>query len=329
MARAIRDAVVTGASGFIGSYLVEALVRRGARVRALARANSEHRLGNLALLAPEVLARVEVRFVDILDLQDLRAAAEGADTLFHLAAQINVPYSMRAPGLFLQTNGMGTQNVLQTAADLKIERTVVVSSSEVYGGTDGPLLREDDRLCARSPYAASKIAAEKMAEAFCHTYGVGAVVVRPFNTFGPRQSLRAVIPWVVSQALAGDEIQLGNLKPVRDFVYVTDTAAGMLAAGEAEGVEGVVFNLATGVGVDVAEIVRRTGRLVGRTLHIKTREERVRRTSAEVWQLLGDAARAAERLGWAPAVSFDEGLAEMVRTMQSMQALSSLREVAA
>ncbi len=318
MSRPIREAVVTGASGFIGSHLVELLVRQGVRVRALARSNSEHRLGNLDLLAPEVRRQVDAQLVDVLDPQDLRAALGTADTVFHLAAQINVPYSMRAPALFLQTNGLGTQNVLQAALDLGVERVVVISSSEVYGGTGDRPLREEDPLCARSPYAASKVAAEKMAQAYFHTFGLGAVVVRPFNTFGPRQSLRAVIPWVVSQALAGDEIELGNLKPVRDFVFVADTAAGMLAAGTAEGIEGETLHLATGVGLDVETIVRAVGRVVGRPLRIRRREERARHPRAEVWKLVGDAAKAQALLGWAPAVSFEEGLERVVQSMRAL-----------
>jgi dTDP-glucose 4,6-dehydratase len=314
--REIKRAAVTGASGYIGSHLTEELVGRGIEVVALVHSNSNNHIGNLRELPKETLERVTIRFSDILAPSDLKAAFHSVDTVFHLAAQISVPYSNRAPMLFVQTNVVGTYNVLDTAKTLGIPRVVVVSSSEVYGGTSKEAFRETTPLCARSPYAASKIAAEKMAEAFYHCYRLGTVMIRPFNTFGPRQSLRAVIPWIVKQALEKDEIILGNLKPERDFVYVTDTVSGMIAAASAKDVEGRTYNLSTGAAVSVGEIVRIVGKKLGKELRVKHVDEQTRDPNSEVWTLVGDSTAAREQLGWKPVVKFEEGLDYVIESIK-------------
>lgn len=300
--------MVTGAGGFIGSHLVEQLAARGAAVVALIHTNAGGRIGHLAELPERLRAQIEIRDVDLADAGLLASAFEGCDTVFHLAAQVSVPFSVRAPTLFVQTNIVGTHNVLMAAAAARCGRVVVMSSSEVYGAAATFPIREDAPLCARSTYAATKIAAEKLAEGFFHTRDMGVVIMRPFNTFGPRQSLRAVIPYVASAALAGGAVRLGNLDPVRDFVYVGDTARGLLCAGEAPGVEGMTFNLATGRGVSIGELVRIVGAAVGRELPVEVTPGRVRREQSEVWRLEGDAGRAAERLGWRPEVTLEEGV---------------------
>jgi nucleoside-diphosphate-sugar epimerase len=311
-------AVVTGASGFIGSHLVERLVQRGYFVRALGHSNSESRVGNLGSLDPATLQRVDVRLIDILDISELEAAFDGADVVFHLAAQISVPYSFRAPSLFIQTNVSGTLNVLQASVHQRVRRVVVISSSEVYGGTVPTPMPESQELQARSPYAASKIGAEKLAEAYWHTFQLGVVALRPFNTFGPRQSARAVIPWIVSQALASDTIVLGNVEAARDLVYITDTTDGMIAAAEVPDVEGMVFNLATGQAFTVRELVSRVGTQLGRDLVIAHDAELAREKSREVWTLIGDASRAADRLNWRPRVSIDEGISHVIAYMRGL-----------
>lgn len=311
----MRVAIVTGASGFIGSHLVERLAASDFRVVALVRPNSGKGIGKLSALPADVLSRLDIRFCDIQDPEDLEAALEPSAVVFHLAAQIDVAYSARAPSLFLQTNVLGTHNLLRAALEKRAARAVVISTSEVYGGAEAGLIDESYPLRARSPYAASKIAAEKLAESYYHSYDLGVVIVRPFNTFGPRQSERAVIPWLLRQALGGGDIALGNLSPVRDFVYVSDTVAGIIAAGVAEHVEGQVFNLATGIGRSIGGLVEEVGTLVGRTLTVKEGGGLVRRASGEVWRLVGDAGKAQSQLGWSPEVTFEEGLKAVAHSL--------------
>ena len=299
---------VTGAGGFIGSHLVAELVGRGVDVVAIVRANGQGSIGNLAQLSDQDLGKIEIRHSDVMAPADLQRHLDGVDTVFHLAAQISVPYSKWAPSLFLQVNVMGTQNVLRAAHTLGIPRVVVMSTSEVYGAARQVPITEDHPLCARSPYAASKIAAEKLAEAYHYTYSMGTVIVRAFNTFGPRQSTRAVIPWLASQALSREVVRLGNIQPVRDFVFVRDTVHGIIAAGTAAGVDGQTFNLATGRGYSIAEIVDRVRLLTGRQFTVEVSANCTRNERFEVWKLIGSGDRAAARLGWTPSVGIDEGL---------------------
>jgi nucleoside-diphosphate-sugar epimerase len=302
--RQLGKVAVTGATGFIGSHLVERLLADGHEVTAAVRPNSRMDCGNLAKIPAH--AALRTRTVDILDPRDARSAVEGCDTLFHLAAQVDVAHSLKSPALFIQTNVTGTLNLLEAARAQGVRRVVVASSAEVYGGSAQPL-SETSPLMARSPYAATKIAKEKLAESFYHSYRLGTVVVRLFNTFGPRQSVRAVIPWIVTQAIAGGELHLGNVNAVRDFMYVGDTVDGLMAAASREGVEGRVFNLATGKTHSIQDVVDRVGGLCGRRLRVATDAERVRGTE-EVWNLLGDAGAAERELGWRAQVPFGEGL---------------------
>jgi nucleoside-diphosphate-sugar epimerase len=302
--RPLTSVAVTGAAGFIGSHLVERLVTGGVQVRALVHTNT----GNLSLLPPDVLSKLDIRFIDILDANDVQSALRSVDTVFHLAANSNVPDSTEAPIVFLQTNVIGTYNVLQAIREMKDTRAVITSSSEVYGKAAMTPIREDHELCAYSPYAASKIAAEKLAESYYHSFAANVVIVRPFNTYGPRQSLRQVIPWIVKQAMESSEVILGNALAVRDFLFVRDTVEGMIAAATANDVQGESFNLATGTGVSIEDLVYKIGSLIGRSLTIHTSVTRTRVANSEVWQRIGDAEKARTKLDWSPKVGLDEGL---------------------
>src|SRR3954451_15186874 len=294
-----RRVVVTGAGGFIGSHLCEALAERGARVTALCRYTSRRDEGNLAQLPAELRGELAVEFGDLRDRDFIGRLLAGADAVFNLAASISVPYSFAAPREVVMTNVEGTLNVLSAAVAADVPRVLQMSSSEVYGTAQYTPIDERHPLDAQSPYAASKVGADKLAESFRHAFGLEVVVARPFNTYGPRQSLRAVIPTIVAQALAGGEIALGALTPTRDFVFVLDTVAGLVALAEHEDVGGT-FNIATGHDVSVADVVQTVGELVGRELTVHTEEERLRPPDSEVLQLLGDAAKLTAATGWRP-----------------------------
>ena len=297
---------MTGAGGFIGSHLVDRLVLEGAQVRAFLHYNSRGDVGALAWDSD--LSSVDLRFGDLRDQATLEAAAAGCEVILHLGALIAIPYSYLAPRDVLDTNVVGTLNVLGAGQRVAAELVVCMSTSEVYGTPEGPAITERDRLNAQSPYAASKIAADQLALSFHRSYGMPVGVVRPFNTYGPRQSARAVIPTILTQALTGGEISLGSLHPVRDFLYVEDTVAGVLDFAAWEGAPGSLLHLGTGAGVTVGDIVELAGELVGRELEVSHDERRVRPDASEVQRLVCDASAARERLGWEPRVSLREGL---------------------
>lgn len=301
--------LVTGAGGFIGSQVVGRLQREGAEVRAFLRYSSRETLGELEW---EDAASIDVRFGDLRDAPSVEAAAEGCDVVLHLGAHISVPYSYAAPREVLETNALGTLNVLLAARAAGAERVACLSSSEVYGTPETVPITEAHALNAQSPYAASKVAADMLVLSFHASYGVPAGLVRPFNAYGPRQSARAVIPTVVSQALAGGPLQLGALHTVRDFTYVDDTVAGILAFAAWEGAPGRVVQLGTGVGVSVGEIVELVGEIVGRELAVEEDEQRLRPAASEVQRLVCDPSLASEVLGWRPEVELRDGLARTV-----------------
>jgi NAD dependent epimerase/dehydratase len=305
-------ALVTGSAGFIGSHLVEELLRRGRRVRAFVRYSSSGRAGWLDDIPAEAAARLELFFGDIRDARAVRQAAEGCDRIYHLAALIGIPYSYLAPDSYVEVNVQGTLNVLNAARDLEIERTIVTSTSEVYGTALYTPIDEKHPLQAQSPYSATKIGADHLAVSYHRAFGLPVTIVRPFNTYGPRQSARAVIPTIMSQALACDAIRLGSLSPVRDLVFVADTVAGFLAVADCPACVGRVTNLATGSGVTVWDLTEKILRLVGRKLPVIETEERKRPESSEVFELVGSARAAAELAGWKAETSLDEGLAKML-----------------
>ncbi|NUQ84517.1 MAG: GDP-mannose 4,6-dehydratase [Anaerolineales bacterium] len=303
-----RQALVTGAGGFIGSHLVEALLHKGAKVRAFVRYNSRGDAGLLKLLPPDDLAQVEIVAGDLRDEHAVGQAVKGCDLVFHLGALISIPYSYVHPAEVASVNFMGTLNVLMACHEHGVGRLVHTSTSEVYGTARQTPISESHVLQGQSPYSASKIGADKLVESFIAAYSLPAVTVRPFNTFGPRQSARAVIPTIITQALAQEEIRLGSLTTTRDFTFVTDTVNGFLRAAETPGVEGGVFNLGTGEEISIGDLAERILRQIGRTVRITEDRRRLRPEASEVLRLVSDNSLAVQRLGWKPSVALDEGL---------------------
>ncbi len=302
--------LVTGAGGFIGSHLAERLVEKGARVRALVHYNA---LGTWGWLDHSPLAgRMEVVAGDITDFGSVRRAARDRQVIFHLAALIAIPYSYTAPASYARTNLEGTLNLLEAARETAVERLVHTSTSEVYGTARGVPIGEDHPLQGQSPYSASKIAADKMAEAYHLSFGLPVVTVRPFNTFGPRQSARAVIPTIITQCLAGTEVRLGNLHPTRDLNFVANTVDGFLVAAAAPAALGRVVNLGSGREISIGDLAGLIMKLCGKELPIVCEDQRLRPTGSEVERLLADNRLASELLGWRPRVDLEEGLARTI-----------------
>ncbi|HLM65523.1 MAG TPA: GDP-mannose 4,6-dehydratase [Acidimicrobiales bacterium] len=301
---------VTGADGFIGSHLVEGLVAEGHRVRALALYTSLGTWGWLDTLPREVLDNVEVVAGDVRDPEQMAAFCEGVDTIFHLAALIAIPYSYVAPRSYLETNAAGTLNVLEGVRRHAVRRMVHTSTSEVYGTAQRVPIDEDHPLQGQSPYSASKIAADQMVEAFVRSFEVPAVTLRPFNTYGPRQSARAVIPTVVSQIAAGRrEIKLGALEPTRDFNFVADTVAAFMSIGAGEDkLIGQTFNAGSGREISVGDMVRTVVHVMGADVVVKADESRLRPAGSEVMRLLADRSRLEAATGWIPATTLEQGL---------------------
>lgn len=320
--------LVTGAGGFIGSHLVEELCHAGADVRALVRYSSDARRGWLEELDPVLSGQVEVVFGDVRDPDQMRGFAEGCDTVFHLAALIGIPYSYASPRQNLETNALGTLNLLEAARRADVGRFVHTSTSEVYGSAQYLPIDERHPQVAQSPYAASKIAADQMTASFVRAFGLPAVTVRPFNTYGPRQSMRAVIPTIIAQALWSNRIRLGSLQPVRDFVYVGDTVAGMVAVARTGGLEGETLNLGRGEAVSIEELVAIVCRLVGTALPVETEGVRLRPDASEVDQLLSDPSRATELTGWRAERSLEAGIAATIEWIGDRGAPSSVSEFA-
>jgi nucleoside-diphosphate-sugar epimerase len=277
-------------------------------VRGLLRYTSHRAIGNLQHVDPEVRDGIELRFLDLLDQDSVREAIGGADTVFHLAAAISVPYSYEAPWEFIATNVDGTFNILEAVRRESVGRMVHLSSSEVYGTARYTPIDEDHPLQAQSPYSATKIGADKLAESFHHSFDVPVVTARPFNTFGPRQSLRAVIPTIVTQALRTERVRIGSTFPRRDFVYVEDTVDALTRIGASSDGAGEVFNVGTGADISVGEVVELVAGILGKQVAVEEESDRVRPPSSEVGQLLADAGRTESVFGWRPAHSFEDGL---------------------
>lgn len=307
-----RLAVVTGAGGFIASHLVEELLARGARVRALVRYNSRNDRGMLELLPAGARAGLEIIAGDLRDGDAVTDLVAGADTVFHLGALIAIPYSYLHPREVVEVNVMGTLNVLQAARRAGVRRLVHTSTSEVYGTARRVPIDEEHPLHGQSPYSASKIGADKIAESFHCAYALPVVTVRPFNTYGPRQSARAVIPTIITQLLAGSTVKLGSVRPTRDFTFVSDTVAGFLAAAEREAAVGRTLNLGTGTEISIGDLVMLLGELLGVRPEIVTDDQRLRPEQSEVERLLADNRRAQELLGWSPRVPLRDGLLRTV-----------------
>ena len=312
--------LVTGADGFIGSHLTEALVERGCNVRALVLYNSFNAWGWLDQCSDAIKSSIEVVAGDIRDVNGVKSAMQDCEVVFHLAALISIPFSYESPGLFVDTNIKGTLNVLQAATENGAEKIIHTSTSEVYGTARYVPIDEAHPLNGQSPYSASKIAADHMATAFHASYGTPVATIRPFNTYGPRQSARAVIPTIISQVLGGQRsVKLGAIHTTRDFVFVKDTVSGFIAVGESDHTVGETVNIGTGYEITIKDTVRAIGEAMMIDVDIETDRQRVRPESSEVERLMADNSKAKRLTGWKPEYmgmeGFQRGIAETVTWM--------------
>lgn len=305
-----KTVLVTGAGGFIGSRLTERLVELGAETRALVRYTSDGDAGWLDRSG--VRGAIDVRRGDLADRDSVFDAVKGTDVVFHLGALIAIPYSYLAPESYVRTNMMGTLNVLQAVRELGVSRLVHTSTSEVYGSAQTIPMTEAHPLVGQSPYSATKIAADKLAESYHRSFGTPVVTLRPFNTFGPRQSARAVIPSITMQALAGRPVMLGDMRPTRDFVFVDDTADAFLRAGMVPGVEGETIHTGGGRAVRIGDLPAMIGKAAGIEVQVVEDAQRIRPPASEVERLIADASLAKAKLGWTPRISVEEGLVRVV-----------------
>jgi NAD dependent epimerase/dehydratase len=303
-----KKVLVTGAGGFIGSHLTEALVVAGATTTAMVRYNSGSLIGNLAFIDDDAREAVRVVSGNIEDSDFVYQAIKGQDIVFHLAALIAIPYSYEAPRSYVRTNIEGTLNVLEGARRYDVARVVHTSTSEVYGTAIRTPIDEDHPLQGQSPYSASKIGADKLAESYYRSFATPVTTVRPFNTFGPRQSARAFIPTIISQALERKEIRLGSLTPERDMTFVSDSVAGFMAAAATAGLEGMTINLGTGETHSVGWFAKQILGLMEVEKPIVQESERLRPALSEVMKLVSDNRRARDCMGWSPKVSLEDGL---------------------
>src|SRR4051795_13531537 len=305
--------LVTGAGGFIGSHLTERLVRDGHQVRAFVRYNGRDDRGHLDRLPADVRASIEVHRGDLKDPEAVQKAVEGRAWVFHLGALIAIPYSYQNPYDVVQTNVLGTAHVLDACrrADC-LERVVLTSTSEVYGTAQYVPIDERHPLRGQSPYAATKIAADALGESYHRAFGLPVTILRPFNTFGPRQSARAIVPTIISQALTRPVVRLGSLEPRRDLTYVKDTVAGVVAIAGCDAAVGRVFNIGRGDDVSIGELVERVAARLGRPIHVETDGQRVRPAASEVGRLLAGTALAQELWGWTPRYSLEKALDETI-----------------
>jgi len=309
-----KKVLVTGAGGFIGSHLVEALVAKGAEVKTLVRYNSRNDWGMLENIPSDVKDNLDITTGDIIDFSVVKKAVKNCDIIFHLAALIGIPYSYVAPESYVNTNIKGTLNVMQASLEEGVEKVVHTSTSEVYGTAKYVPIDENHPLQGQSPYSASKIGADMLAYSFFLSFNAPVAIIRPFNTFGPRQSARAVIPTIISQALSEEEINLGSLTPVRDLTYVKDTVNGFIKIAESDESIGEIINIGNGKGISVGELAKKILTLMEcHTTTIRTDEERVRPEKSEVMQLICDNSKAKKTVGWSPQYSLDQGLQETIR----------------
>ena len=310
-----RKVLVTGAGGFIGSHLVEALVKRGARTTTLVHYNSRNDWGWIEALPETVKKKLSVFPGDVRDPENVRKAVRGQEVVFHLAALIAIPFSYEAPESYLSTNLRGTMNVLQACLEAKVQKLVHTSTSEVYGTAQYTPIDEKHPLQAQSPYAASKIGADKMAESYFYSYQLPVTILRPFNTFGPRQSARAIIPTIITQACSGRKIAVGSIKPIRDFMFVEDTVMGFLRIAESSKTVGETINIGTGQGITIKELIHIIQRITKREFRVISDHRRVRPVTSEVMRLICDFRKAKKLMNWEPTCAVEEGLEKTVQWM--------------
>jgi NAD dependent epimerase/dehydratase len=305
--------LITGAGGFIGSHLTEILIKQGADVRAMVHYNSHNSWGNLELLPKDIRENIDVCAYDLTDYFSVHKAMEGRDVVFHLASLIGIPYSYVAPASYVETNIRGTLNVVQAALTCKVQRVVHTSTSEVYGTAQYTPIDEKHPLQPQSPYSASKIAADSLAESYFRSFELPVSTLRPFNTYGPRQSARAVIPTIISQIVSGARtITLGSLSPIRDFTFVEDTARAFIAVAESDKTIGKVCNAGNGKGITIGELANKIFNLMNVEVEVKCNEERVRPSKSEVFELLCNAEKIKNLTGWTPKINFEEGLSQVI-----------------
>jgi len=303
--------LVTGAGGFIGSRLCKGLVEAGATVRAFVRYTSHAEIGLLKFLPAGILSEIEIIRGDLRDFSAVEQAARGVDTIFHLGALISIPYSYVHPVETVQTNMIGTLNVLEACRKVGA-KLVHTSTSEVYGTALRVPIDEGHPLQGQSPYSASKIGADKLVESYYRSFDVPAITVRPFNTYGPGQSNRAVIPTIITQALAGDVVRLGNLDAIRDFTYLDDTVEGFMLAGQSGRWDGETYNLGTGEEISIGAVAELIFKLLGKRPEIQVEQGRLRPEKSEVLRLISDNQKARMALGWKPGIGMEEGLSRTI-----------------
>ncbi|HWR70171.1 MAG TPA: SDR family NAD(P)-dependent oxidoreductase [Dehalococcoidia bacterium] len=309
-----KKVLVTGAGGFIGSHLTERLIDLGTHVRAFVRYNSRNDWGLLESLTKDKLSEVEIVLGDLRDGEAVRQAADTVDIIFHLGSLIAIPYSYVHPRETIETNVMGTLNVMAAANKAGVERVVHTSTSEVYGTAQYVPIDERHPLQGQSPYSASKIAADKIAESFHRSFGLPVSTIRPFNTFGPRQSARAVIPTIITQALApGTTMVLGSLRPTRDYTYVDDTVQGFIKVAESDHSVGETINIGSNFEISIGDIAKKVIATIGVSKQISLDVNRVRPENSEVERLWCDNTKAKRLLEWEPRVSFEEGLSRTIQ----------------
>lgn len=308
-----KKVLVTGADGFIGSHLTEELVKQGYDVRAFVYYNSFNTWGWLDTLSKDIMEHIEIFSGDIRDPNGVRTAVKGVEEIFHLAALIAIPFSYHSPDSYVDTNIKGTLNVLQAARDCDISRILITSTSEVYGTAQYVPIDEKHPYQGQSPYSATKIGADRLAESFYRSFNLPVSIVRPFNTYGPRQSARAVIPTIITQLLAGKErIKLGSLTPTRDFNYVKDTANGFIAIAKSPQTIGQEINIATGREISIGDLAQEIITQINPSAQIICDEERLRPEKSEVNRLLGDNTKILQLTDWKMQYTFEEGIAETI-----------------
>lgn len=312
-----KKVLITGADGFIGSHLVERLVEIEANVTALVQYNSFNSLGWLESIDPALKKEIKVYTGDIREYDNMKKAIQGQSIVLHLAALIAIPYSYQSPAAYVRTNVEGTLNVLEACREYAVEKVVHTSTSEVYGTAQYVPIDESHPLQGQSPYSASKIGADKIAESYYRSFMLPVATIRPFNTYGPRQSARAIIPTIISQILSGkNQIKLGALAPTRDFNYVKDTVEGFIKVAEADKAVGEVINIGSGTEISIGDLVSKITRLLDKDIKVVADEERIRPEKSEVNRLCADNKKAFEIAGWEGKYSLDEGLKETIRWIE-------------
>ncbi|MDZ7333749.1 MAG: GDP-mannose 4,6-dehydratase [candidate division KSB1 bacterium] len=309
--------LVTGGAGFIGSHLTEKLVELGAKVRVLVHYNSRNHWGNLEYLPKNVLDQVEIFLGDVQDPYSVQKAVAGCSVVFHLASLIAIPYSYVAPASYVETNIKGSLNVMEACLRADVNRVVHTSTSETYGTAMYTPIDERHPLQGQSPYSASKIGADKIVESYYRSFDLPVSTLRPFNTFGPRQSARAVIPTIIAQALTSRIVELGALDPVRDLTYVKDTVMGFIKIAESEKTIGEVINIGNGKGIAIGELAKRIVALIGKDIEVRTNRQRLRPEKSEVMKLICDYSKAEAFMNWKPNYTLDEGLKETIEFIRA------------